>query len=98
MNNQTIKNLNELDDFQVLVRTERASTVGTRNTQSLIRNATLSNTHEIEYNEEDFGTLNLNRRVIIKSYAPKTFRRIRELSKVSDEDLLNSLEPSKNIK
>jgi 1-phosphatidylinositol-4-phosphate 5-kinase len=46
-------------------------------------------------NEE---TLTLNRNVIVKQYAPKTFEKIRELSGVTKELLMDSLDPSKNIK
>ncbi len=42
--------------------------------------------------------MNLNRKVIVKSYAPKTFRRIRQMCKIEDEHVLESLEPSVNIK
>jgi len=44
------------------------------------------------------GTLNLNRAVTIKQFAPNVFREIRRLNNISDEDLMNSLEPSVNVK
>mmetsp|Transcript_29894 Transcript_29894/g.45707 ORF Transcript_29894/g.45707 Transcript_29894/m.45707 type:complete len:191 (+) Transcript_29894:1507-2079(+) len=52
----------------------------------------------VDYNEKDFGTLNLSRKVVIKSYAPKTFQRIRQLCNIQDKHVLESLEPSKNIR
>ena len=43
-------------------------------------------------------TLNLKRTVIIRQYAPKVFRKIRLLNNIKDQDLIESLDPSKNIK
>lgn len=52
----------------------------------------------MDYDMNEVGTLNLKRNVIVKMYAPAIFKKIRNLSGVTDEDLLESLEPSKNIK
>jgi hypothetical protein len=43
------------------------------------------------------GTLNLKRKVIVKQYAPNTFREIRKLQNIKDEDMLKSLDPAENI-
>lgn len=51
-----------------------------------------------EFYKEQFGTMNLNRKVRIKQYAPNAFRRIRQLSNIKDEVMLQSLDPSNNIK
>ena len=40
----------------------------------------------------------LNRKVIVKQYAPQTFENIRQLHNIKVNDLTESLEPSKNIK
>ena len=53
---------------------------------------------EEEQEEVEEGTLNLKRRVIVKQYAPQTFKKIRSLNNIKDEHLLESLDPSKNIK
>ena len=43
------------------------------------------------------GTLNLKRVVNVKQYAPETFKKIRELHNITDEDLMKSLDPAENI-
>lgn len=48
--------------------------------------------------KETFGKINLNRKVKIKRYAPESFARICKLADVKEEQLLESLDPSKNIK
>ena len=70
MNNQILKNLDQLENSDVLL-TEK---------------------------ENDDGILNLNRHVIVKQYAPKTFQSIRKLSGITDEAMIESLDPSLNIK
>ena len=42
--------------------------------------------------------LNLDRKVVIRMYAPETFKAIRALHNITDQHLIESLEPSKNIK
>lgn len=83
MNNQQVKNLNELDDYAVL--SDNSSTIGAPITKNKTK---IDKDH----------TLNLNRTVIIRQYAPKTFQKIRFLNNIKDNDVFESLEPSKNIK
>jgi len=52
----------------------------------------------VEYSKEEFGTLNLNRKVMVKTYAPKTFQRVRQMCGIEDIDILQSLDPSKNVR
>lgn len=82
MEKNEIKNLDQLNDFKVLSGKSRS-----------IRRSKTS-----QSDLDSANTLLLNRKVIVKQYAPKTFEKIRELSKVTTEDLINSLDPSKNIK
>ena len=42
--------------------------------------------------------LSLERKIVVKMYAPKTFEAIRKLHSITDQHLIESLEPSKNIK
>ena len=47
--------------------------------------------------EEDLNSFQINKKITIQSYAPETFEKMRIDNNVTDEDLINSLEPSKNI-
>ena len=42
--------------------------------------------------------MKLNRNVKVKRYAPEAFRKIMSLSNFKESDLIESLDPSKNIK
>jgi len=41
--------------------------------------------------------INLKRKVVITQYAPETFKAIRQMSNVSEHELLNSLRASDNV-
>lgn len=56
------------------------------------------NEAEADIKELEGATLNLSRSVIVKCYAPKTFEKIRALNNITDEHLIESLDPGKNIK
>jgi len=51
-----------------------------------------------QFYKENFSTMNLERKVRIKQYAPAAFARIRALAGISDEQLLASMDPSANVK
>ena len=67
MNNQQVKNLNELDDYAVL--SDNSSILGAPITKK-----------KTKINKDH--TLNLKRTVIIRQYAPKTFQKIRFLNNI----------------
>jgi len=101
MINQEIKNLDQLDDFQILVESERSSSIIKRKLtrkKSYGAQSIVSDIVEVDYSKDQFGSLNLSRKVIVKSYAPKTFDRIRLMMGVQDYHILESLDPSSNIR
>lgn len=61
------------------------------------RSGSAKSNDELIYSD-DFNSMKLNRKVSIKCYAPETFKRMRKLSNFSEEDLISSLDPAKNIK
>ena len=69
MDKNEIRNLDQLNDYKVLT-----------GKSSSIRRATTKKTIE----ETSKGVLLLDRKVIVKQYAPKTFKKIRDLSNVTD--------------
>ena len=48
--------------------------------------------------KENFGKMKLNRNVKVKRYAPEAFEKIWNLCGVTKDHLLESMDPSKNIK
>ena len=47
--------------------------------------------------KKNMECMKLDRKVMVTQYAPKTFKKIREMSGVSEEDIASSLEPSINV-
>lgn len=108
MDNQVMTNLNQLDHHEILLQ-EPIKREGTRffRTSSEATNSFKSSNTVISSDGSDSsrpiqpiekGKLNLNRLVIVKQFAPKVFHEIRKLNNVTDEDVIKSLDPSKNIK
>lgn len=46
---------------------------------------------------ENMESMKLDRKVTVTAYAPKTFKKIREMTGISDEELWESIDPAKNI-
>ena len=93
MDTQEIKNLHQLEDYRVFNSKGGIERTLTQNYEQLEKNLT-SNKVEQTWAEEEDVTLTLKRLVIVKQYAPETFRRIRLLNNVRDEHLWESLDPS----
>ena len=103
MDNQEFQNLHKLDSYKIML--ERTDTdlapakLQNSYTQAYDpRTGSLAGKQGKELYKETFGKINLNRKVKIKRYAPEAFNRICKLSNVKEEYLLESLDPSKNIK
>ena len=78
MANQELKNLNQLENSDVLLQRRRKSVskyVGNFSVNSLTAfNSSVETTIDDEEDNRMDGTLNLKRKVIVKQYAPNTFR------------------------
>lgn len=83
MKTQELKNLEQLDQSDILL-TSSFSSQRSFNEKMLV--AQLD------------GNLKLHRNVLIKSYAAATFKRIRKVDNINDEEFFDSIDPSKNIK
>ena len=46
---------------------------------------------------DNMESMKLDRKVTVTAYAPKTFKKIREMTGISDEELWESIDPAKNI-
>jgi len=80
-------NIDQLKDSQILMR---GSTVK--------EDCEINEDLEKGKNIDSMTTLKLKRSVIVKQYAPKTFEAIRKRSNVTNQNLLDSLEPANNMK
>lgn len=111
MDNQELKNLHHLDSHEALLKksTTSSSIVSDSSTadpkkKDERRSTIIIQQHitvDLSTQERDAvteGTLNLNRAVTIKQFAPNVFREIRRLNNISDEDLMKSLDPAENVK
>ena len=92
MNNQELKNLHKLDNYKILLDKSGSVNSGLKPAfQRSYSEAYKSESKDFqgnkgrEFYKENFGTMNLNRKVIIKQYAPKTFKRIRQNAGIKDE-------------
>jgi len=72
--------LNQLEDYRVYNSKGGIERTLTQNYAQIDRKMTITD-YEFD-DEEDTGVLNLKRRVIVKQYAPETFKRIRSLNNI----------------
>lgn len=108
LDNQEFKNLHKLDNYKVLLsqgddKSTKDNTKGSQYSRSYSQAfrsqaSSLTGSQGREFYKENFSTINLDRPVRIKQYAPAAFRRIRDLSGIGDDLMLDSLDPSVNVK
>ena len=84
MDNQVLKNLDQLEDSSILLeRSSMKESNRSNSNSSSQRSTSFKNLDDLFKDELDVeGELNLSRNVVIKQYAPKTFKAIRELDDI----------------
>lgn len=93
MDNQEFKNLHKLDNYKILlnqgegagVRKESMKIKRSYSEAYKTQSTSLTGDKGKEFYKDNFGTMNLNRKVRIRQYAPEAFARIRKLSQIKDD-------------